>query len=146
MSFAAVIAWIQSKCRFVKTRPWCPFSTQLLNCVIQRMEVNQFMGVATKWLGNLGLVQLVSLPGLWKLTLGLGWRVVFFLLSGSISMASSDDAEDTLTPVDFIQLQHYMACKSRLLGCNYYYYCSFLSMENTSLFITLWKWTEWTCL
>lgn len=26
-------------------------------------------------------------------------------------MASSDDAEETLTPVDFIQLQHYMECK-----------------------------------
>lgn len=26
-------------------------------------------------------------------------------------MASSDDAEETLTPVDFIQLQHYMDCK-----------------------------------
>ena len=28
-----------------------------------------------------------------------------------IDMASSDDAEGSLTPVDFIQLQHYMECK-----------------------------------
>lgn len=26
-------------------------------------------------------------------------------------MASPDDTEGTLTPVDFIQLQHYMECK-----------------------------------
>lgn len=34
-------------------------------------------------------------------------------------MASSDDTEGTLTPVDFIQLQHYMECKSRRVACNY---------------------------
>lgn len=36
----------------------------------------------------------------------------FLYLSQPISMASSEDAEGTLTPVDFIQLQHYMECKS----------------------------------
>lgn len=55
------------------------------------------------------------------------WLMCCFLFAETISMASSNDTEGTLTPVDFIQLQHYMECKSRLVGCNYY--CNFLSMK-----------------
>lgn len=38
--------------------------------------------------------------------------VVFSLLLQLIGMASSDDPEGSLTPVDFIQLQQYMECRS----------------------------------
>lgn len=55
----------------------------------------------------------------------------FFCCRGSISMASSDDAEGTLTPVDFIQLQHYMECKSRRVACNYPN-CNFVPMKGQS--------------
>lgn len=41
--------------------------------------------------------------------------IVFSLLIQLIVMASSDDTEGSLTPVDFIQLQHYMECKSHLV-------------------------------
>lgn len=37
--------------------------------------------------------------------------ILLFADSARSDMASSDDTEASLTPVDFIQLQHYMECK-----------------------------------
>lgn len=57
--------------------------------------------------------------------------ILLFLLIQLISMASSDDIEGSLTPVDFIQLQHYMECKSPLLIGHYYnnYCCELKSCQ-----------------
>lgn len=113
--FSEVPAWIQSTSQCLKPDLciwmliYCHTIVRSFSGISQGMEANQFMRVPTSWLSHLSPVRLMFLPLLSKFTLR--WGIVFFLLTQPISMASSDDAEETLTPVDFIQLQHYMECK-----------------------------------
>lgn len=147
MSFSAVITWIQSKSKFLKTRPLClnvGFYYMALEWCNPRnggKPVHESCHQMTQW--PQPCATRVPVTSLKAHTCT--WLMCCFLFAETISMASSNDTEGTLTPVDFIQLQHYMECKSRLFSCNLFIATFSLwkvNYENILLFIVLLK-CEW---
>lgn len=115
VSFSGVVTWSQSNSKFPKIKTCVSFDFGPIErwCNLRNggEPVHQSLHPMTQ--GPRPCATGVPAASLEAPTSA--WLMCCFLFGpkGWISMASSpDDAEGTLTPVDFIQLQHYMECKT----------------------------------